>query len=122
MRKGPEETPGPSSFNRHCMLHYCYIAFMLQIVSRPSKEDSAPVINRIEQARDMRGLSRGELDDLVGVHYQTMGYLERGEYNLSLVLALKIARALEVSLEEIFWLDDEVKTPTEETEKTGLRS
>ena len=58
----------------------------------------------------------------MGVHYQTMGYLERGEYNPSLELALKIARALEVSLEEIFWLDDEVKTPTEETEKTGLRS
>jgi putative transcriptional regulator len=51
-----------------------------------------------------------------------MGYLERGEYNPSLELALKIARALEVSLEEIFWLDDEVKTPTEETEKTGQRS
>lgn len=58
----------------------------------------------------------------MGVHYQTMGYLERGEYNPSLELALKIARALEVSLEEIFWLDDEVKTPTEETEKTGQRS
>ncbi len=91
-------------------------------MSRPSKEDSAPVVNRIEQARETRGLSRGELADLVGVHYQTMGYLERGEYNPSLELALKIARALEVSLEEIFWLDDEVKTPTEETEKTGQRS
>ena len=91
-------------------------------MSRPSKEDSAPVVNRIEQARETRGLSRGELADLVGVHYQTMGYLERGEYNPSLELALKIARALEVSLEEIFWLDDEVKTPTEGTEKTGQRS
>ena len=91
-------------------------------MSRPSKEDSAPVVNRIEQARETRGLSRGELADLVGGHYQTMGYPERGEYNPSLELALKIARALEVSLEEIFWLDDEVKAPTEETEKTGQRS
>jgi len=51
-----------------------------------------------------------------------MGYLERGEYNPSLELALKIARTLEVPLEEIFWLDDEVKSSTEETEKTGQRT
>ena len=90
-------------------------------MSRPSREDSAPVANRIEQARDAKGLSRGELADLVGVHYQTMGYLERGEYNPSLELALKIARALEVSLEEIFWLDDEVVSPAKETRKIGQR-
>ncbi|MDP4971991.1 MAG: helix-turn-helix transcriptional regulator, partial [Pontimonas sp.] len=57
-------------------------------------------------ARDAKSLSRGELADLVGVHYQTMGYLERGEYNPSLELALKIARVLELPLEEIFWLQD----------------
>jgi len=91
-------------------------------VSRPSKEDSAPVANRIEQARDARGLSRGELAELVGVHYQTMGYLERGEYNPSLELALKIARALEVPVQEIFWLEDAVSSTTEQTEKTGQRS
>ena len=88
-------------------------------MSRPSREDSAPVVNRIEQARDAKSLSRGELADLVGVHYQTMGYLERGEYNPILELALKIARVLEVPLEEIFWLEDEMKSPTE---KTGQRS
>ena len=88
-------------------------------MSRPSREDSAPVVNRIEQARDAKSLSRGELADLVGVHYQTMGYLERGEYNPSLELALKIARVLEVPLEEIFWLEDEMKSATE---KTGQRS
>ncbi|MBT5576069.1 MAG: helix-turn-helix transcriptional regulator [Microbacteriaceae bacterium] len=84
-------------------------------MSRPSREDSAPVANRIEQARDAKSLSRGELADLVGVHYQTMGYLERGEYNPSLELALKIARVLEVPLEEIFWLEGEMKSPTEKT-------
>jgi DNA-binding XRE family transcriptional regulator len=95
---------------------------MLSLMSRPPKDETAPVVNRIEQARDTRGLSRGELADLVGVHYQTMGYLERGEYNPSLELALKIARALEVPLEEIFWLENELKSSTEETEKTGQRS
>jgi DNA-binding XRE family transcriptional regulator len=47
---------------------------------------------------------------MVGIHYQTLGYLERGEYNPSLELALKICRALEASPEEIFWLDDSVVT------------
>jgi DNA-binding XRE family transcriptional regulator len=88
------------------MLHYCYIAFMLFLVSRPPKDETAPVVNRIEQARSDRGLSRGELADIVGVHYQTLGYLERGEYNPSLELALKICRALSSPMEEIFWLDD----------------
>jgi putative transcriptional regulator len=74
-------------------------------MSRPPKNESAPVSNRIEHARSERGLSRGELADLVGVHYQTMGYLERGEYNPSLELALKISRALDCALEDIFWLE-----------------
>ena len=90
-------------------------------MSRPSKEDSAPVANRIEQARDSKGLSRAELADLVGVHYQTMGYLERGEYNPSLELALKIARALDAPLQEIFWLDDDITSPLEEIGKKGQR-
>jgi DNA-binding XRE family transcriptional regulator len=51
-----------------------------------------------------------------------MGYLERGEYNPSLELALKIARALEVPVQEIFWLEDAVSSTTEQTEKTGQRS
>lgn len=88
------------------LLHGSYVIF----VSRPPKNESAPVSNRIEQARSERGLSRGELADLVGVHYQTVGYLERGEYNPSLELALKISRALESSLEEIFWLEHKATT------------
>jgi putative transcriptional regulator len=40
-----------------------------------------------------------------------MGYLERGEYNPSLELALKISRAVQVPLEQIFWLDDDKSGP-----------
>jgi DNA-binding XRE family transcriptional regulator len=91
-------------------------------MSRPSKDLTTPVENRIEQVRQERGLSRSDLAELVGVHYQTMGYLERGEYNPSLELALKIGRALEVGLQEIFWLEDKVSTPAGETEKAGQLS
>lgn len=49
-------------------------------------------------------MSRNELADAVGVHYQTVGYLERGEYNPSLALALRIAAVLDRSVEELFSL------------------
>ena len=57
------------------------------------------VHNRIAMLRAERGMSRRELADALGVHYQTVGYLERGEYSPSLHLALRIAAFFEVSVE-----------------------
>lgn len=62
------------------------------------------MFSRLEEWRLARGLSRQELADAVSVHYQTIGYLERGEYSPSLALALQIADALDVPLDEIFSL------------------
>ena len=47
--------------------------------------------NRIALLRAEQGVTRRELADALGVHYQTVGYLERGEYSPSLHLALRIA-------------------------------
>lgn len=58
--------------------------------------------NRIAMLRAERGLSRRQLAEAVGVHYQTVGYLERGEYSPSLYLALRIAEYFEVPVEVIF--------------------
>ncbi len=74
---------------------------MLQRVSRRSEE---PVYNHLEVARLRAGLSRQQLADLVGVHYQTIGYLEREEYSPSLVLALRIAAALGTEVTDLFAL------------------
>ncbi|MGH3098632.1 MAG: helix-turn-helix transcriptional regulator [Streptosporangiales bacterium] len=52
--------------------------------------------------RAERGISRRQLADALGVHYQTVGYLERGEYSPSLYLALRIAEYFEVTVEVIF--------------------
>ncbi|MFC9893438.1 helix-turn-helix transcriptional regulator [Nocardia sp. NPDC127579] len=52
--------------------------------------------------RAERGISRRELADALGVHYQTIGYLERGEYSPSLHLALRIAAHFDVAVEVIF--------------------
>jgi putative transcriptional regulator len=58
--------------------------------------------NRIAMLRAERGLSRRELAEALGVHYQTVGYLERGEYSPSLHLALRIAAYFEVAVEVVF--------------------
>jgi putative transcriptional regulator len=63
---------------------------------------SEAVHNRIGLLRAERGVSRRELADALGVHYQTIGYLERGEYNPSLHLALRIAAFFNVPVEVIF--------------------
>ena len=60
------------------------------------------VYNRIAMLRAERGISRRELADALGVHYQTVGYLERGEYSASLFLALRIAEYFEVPVEVVF--------------------
>lgn len=63
------------------------------------------VHNRIAMLRVERGISRRELAEALGVHYQTVGYLERGEYSPSLHLALRIAGYFEVPLEVVFSLE-----------------
>jgi putative transcriptional regulator len=63
---------------------------------------SEVIYNRIAMLRAERGISRRELADAVGVHYQTVGYLERGEYSPSLYLALRIAAYFEVPVEVVF--------------------
>lgn len=88
------------------MLYLCYIAYMLCSKEvEMSRQPEEPIFNRIEELRSAKGLSRQQLADAVGVHYQTVGYLERGEYNPSLSLALKIANTLKTEVDEIFSLN-----------------
>lgn len=65
---------------------------------------SEQIYNRIAVMRADRNISRRQLAKALGVHYQTIGYLERGEYAPSLTLALRIAEYFGVSVESIFSL------------------
>jgi putative transcriptional regulator len=67
-----------------------------------SRNQEEPLFNRIEVVRNAARISRNDLAQLTGVHYQTIGYIERGEYNPSLALALRIAKALNVEVSKIF--------------------
>ena len=68
------------------------------------QDEQPQFYTRLPVLRAERGMSRKELAELAGVHYQTIGYLERGEYSPSLVLALRIAAALAVPLDAVFSL------------------
>ena len=74
----------------------------LQQACSGSEPMSETIHNRIAMLRAERGISRRQLADALGVHYQTVGYLERGEYSPSLHLALRIADHFEVPVEAIF--------------------
>lgn len=88
------------------MLHSIYALTM----SRRPAADKDMVLNTIEDVRARAGLSRQELAERVGVHYQTIGYLERGEYSPSLVLALRLSRELRMPVDSLFRLQDEEVT------------
>lgn len=61
--------------------------------------------NRLSVLRAERGVSRKDLADAVGVNFQTIGYLERGDYSPSLELALKIAAHFGLPVEMVFSLE-----------------
>jgi putative transcriptional regulator len=61
-----------------------------------------PIQNRIAVLRAERDLSRQQLADALRINVQTVGYLERGEYNPSLELAFRIAEYFQLPLEAVF--------------------
>jgi putative transcriptional regulator len=67
-----------------------------------SGSESDRLHNRIAVLRAERGLSRQDLADKVGVNYQTIGYLERGDYNPSLELAFRLSEVFGLPIEAIF--------------------
>ena len=60
----------------------------------------------MKEHRARLGLKQEELAQLVGVRRETIGNLEKGKYNPSLVLAWNIAKVFGVSIEEIFTVED----------------
>ncbi len=63
--------------------------------------------NKLEEFRKHRGIRQEELADALGVSRQTIGSLENGRYNPSILLAFKIARYFDTTIEEIFLYEEE---------------
>ena len=79
---------------------------------------SERVHNRLSVVRAERRVSRQELATAVGAHYQTIGHIERGQYNPSLDLALRIAEYFDLPLEAMFSLQP-FRPLTDEVYGTG---
>lgn len=63
--------------------------------------------NRLEEIRKRRGIKQEELALALEVSRQTISSLENGRYNPSIMLAFKIARYFDLSIEEIFIYEEE---------------
>ena len=61
-----------------------------------------PLYNRLKKYKTKIKVNQTEMGNLVGVSRQTISQIERGDYSPSVTLALKIAKVLNVSVEEIF--------------------
>ena len=85
------------------------------------------VYNRVDVLRTERGLSRRQIADRLDINYQTVGYIERGDYNPSLELALRLAGLFQLPIEAIFSLkpltplsDELYREPQTHTDSTTL--
>ena len=63
--------------------------------------------NRIKLARVENDLTQAQLAERAGVTRQTIGLIEAGRFNPSLKLCIAIARALNKTLDDLFWIDEE---------------
>jgi DNA-binding XRE family transcriptional regulator len=73
--------------------------------------------NQLKAVRTRLGMSQQDLATAAGVARQTIGGIEAGTYALSLTVALRLAKTLGCSVEELFWLEGDL--PTVEATLTG---
>ena len=60
--------------------------------------------NRLKEHRARLGVNQQDFGKMTGVSRQTISLIERGDYSPSVTLALKIAKVLNVSVEDVFYL------------------
>ena len=63
--------------------------------------------NRLKELRAKQGLNQQQLGSLVGASRQTISLIERGDYNPSITLALRISQVFQVPVEQVFYLTEE---------------
>jgi len=68
---------------------------------------NVPLMNSLKVQRAKLGINQAELGKLADVSRQTISSIERGEYNPSVTLALKIAKIFNVSVEDIFVYEED---------------
>ncbi|KAA6453537.1 helix-turn-helix transcriptional regulator [Bacillus swezeyi] len=65
------------------------------------------MVNRVKLARIEKSWTQAQLAERVRVTRQTIGLIEKNKYNPTLQLCIAIAKALDKTLDDLFWVDDE---------------
>ena len=65
------------------------------------------LVNNLSKLRKEKGINQTDLGRMVGVSRQTISLIERGDYNPSVMVALSIAKVFDVSVEDIFTLEED---------------
>lgn len=81
--------------------------YYLNMESKLNIKRSGRVKNRLEEIRKKLGIKQEDLATILEVSRQTIGSLENGRYNPSIILAFKIAKYFNMSIEEIFIYEEE---------------
>lgn len=112
----PDRTPRPGVFHTLVndkmesmldILRTCAIMMESALSISTNSIHGGNMKNRLEELRKQRGIRQEELAAALEVSRQTIGSLENGRYNPSILLAFKIARYFGVSIEEIFIYEEE---------------
>lgn len=82
-------------------------AYFPQMESLLSIRGDPSLKNRLEILRKQKGIKQEELAEALEVSRQTIGSLENGRYNPSIILAFKLARYFNTTIEEIFIYEEE---------------
>jgi putative transcriptional regulator len=85
-----------------CVLRNDKILMLMRNKNESTSNEEKQIYNRLAVLRAERGLTRQELAEAVEVNYQTIGFLERGDYNPSLTLAFALSQYFGVPIEAIF--------------------
>lgn len=83
------------------------VLLKIKMESKLSEKGCDSLKNRLEELRKSRGIRQEELAAALEVSRQTIGSLENGRYNPSILLAFKIARYFGMQIEEIFIYEEE---------------
>ncbi|WP_039863441.1 helix-turn-helix transcriptional regulator [Planococcus donghaensis] len=65
--------------------------------------------NRVKELRARYGFTQSDLGKQVDVTRQTIAFIEKGEFSPSITLSLKLAKALQTNVNDLFWLEEDEK-------------
>ena len=89
------------------MLYLTRIIVILTWIIVRKGDERMPLYNRLKEHRARLGVNQQEMGALAGVSRQTIGSLENGRYNPSILLAFKLARYFGTTIEDIFIYEED---------------